>query len=102
MDKHAARAVLEHIAAFMELKGDGANKVRAFEHAARAVAAGPPDVAEALRAGGLADAKGMSEAPLEVLRELAAGGRSELLESLREQIAPGLVEMLRIPGLGVA
>lgn len=102
MDKHAARAVLEQIAAFMELKGDGAHRVRAFEQAARAVAAGPPDVSEALRSGGLADAKGMSDLPLEVLRELSGRGRSELLESLREQIAPGLVEMLRIPGLGVS
>ena len=102
MDRHAARAVLEQIAAFMELKGDGANRVRAFEQAARAVGAGPADVGEALRAGVLAEAKGMSEGPLDVLRELAERGRSELLESLREQIAPGLVEMLRIPGLGVA
>lgn len=102
MDKHATRAVLEQIAAFLELKGDTTNRVRAFEQAARAVAAGPADVAEALRSGGLADAKGMSEGPLEVVRELAARGRSELLESLREQIAPGLAEMLRIPGLGVA
>ena len=86
----------------MELKGEGANRVRAFEQAARAVGAGPADVGEALRTGALAEAKGMSEGPLDVLRELAARGRSELLESLRELIAPGLVEMLRIPGLGVA
>jgi DNA polymerase (family 10) len=34
--------------------------------------------------------------------ELLATGRSSALDELREQVAPGLVEMLSIPGLGVA
>src|SRR6266545_7971362 len=37
-----------------------------------------------------------------VERELFARGRSDTLDELREQVAPGLVEMLRVPGLGVA
>jgi DNA polymerase (family 10) len=36
------------------------------------------------------------------VRELAVTGRSSTLDELREQIPPGLVEMLGIPGLGVA
>src|SRR6266545_2428909 len=36
-----------------------------------------------------------------VERELFARGRSDTLDELREQVPPGLVEMLRIPGLGV-
>ena len=34
--------------------------------------------------------------------EILATGRSSTLDELREQVPPGLVEMLRIPGLGVA
>lgn len=34
--------------------------------------------------------------------EILATGRSSALDELREQVPPGLVEMLRIPGLGVA
>src|SRR5207245_2319392 len=33
--------------------------------------------------------------------EILATGRSSTLDELREQVAPGLVEMLWIPGLGV-
>ena len=33
--------------------------------------------------------------------EILATGRSSALDELREQVPPGLVEMLRIPGLGV-
>jgi DNA polymerase (family 10) len=70
MDKLAVRSVLEHIAAFLELKGESAPRVRVYQDAAR--------------------------------RELDATGRSSTLDELREQIPPGLVEMLRISGLGVA
>src|SRR5260370_1786587 len=34
--------------------------------------------------------------------ELLATGRSSALDELREQVPPGLAEMLRIPGLGAA
>jgi len=70
MDKLAVRSVLEHIAAFLELKGESAPRVRVCQDAAR--------------------------------RELETTGRSTTLDELREQIPPGLVEMLGISGLGVA
>ena len=46
--------------------------------------------------------KGVGPATVDVVRELLAAGRSSTLDELREQVPPGLVEMLRIPGLGVA
>jgi len=70
MDRLAVRSVLEHIAAFLELKGESAARVRVYQDAAR--------------------------------HELEATGRSSTLDELREQIPPGLAEMLRISGLGVA
>ncbi len=85
MDKLAVRSVLEHIAAFLELRGDDAARVRLYQNAARAGVRGdaPAEVRE-------------------VVRELTATSRSSTLDELREQIPPGLVEMLGIPGLGVA
>jgi len=70
MDKQAVRYALEQLAAFLELNGESAVRVRAVQHAARA--------------------------------ELLATGRSSALDELREQVPPGLAEMLRIPGLGAA
>ena len=51
--------------------------------------------------------KGESAARVRALQraarsEILATGRSSALDELREQVPPGLVEMLRIPGLGVA
>jgi DNA polymerase (family 10) len=70
MDKQAVRQTLNQLAAFLELKGESALRVRAVQHAARS--------------------------------ELLATGRSSALDELREQLPPGLAEMLRIPGLGAA
>jgi len=87
MDKLAVRSVLEHIAAFLELKGGNAARVRLYQNAARAGGGVRPDAPSEVHA---------------VIRDLAATGRSTMLDELREQIPPGLGEMLRIPGLGVA
>src|SRR6266496_5025890 len=101
MDKPAVRAVLEQIAASLALKGDNPFRIRAFENAARAVAGYPGDLGDALQSGALAEVDGIGKATLEIVRELLTRGRSSVLDELREEVAPGLVEMLRIPGLGV-
>ncbi|MGH7701391.1 MAG: helix-hairpin-helix domain-containing protein, partial [Gemmatimonadales bacterium] len=102
MDKPAARQVFEQIAACLELLGENPFRVRAFENASRAVAAFPGDLAEGLRSGALAAVKGLGAGSLQIVRQLVETGRSDVLDELRERVPPGLVEMLRIPGLGVA
>ena len=101
MDKHAAARLLETIASYQELKGENPFKVRAFANAARAVESFPGDLAEGLESGELAATKGIGRATLEVVREFAAGGHSTLLEALRREVPDGLVEMMKIAGLGV-
>jgi len=102
MDKQAVRHTLEQLAAFLELKGESRFRVHAFQNAARAIAGYPGDVAQAAATGALRRLKGVGSATVEVVRELLAEGRSSTLDELREQVPPGLVEMLRIPGLGVS
>jgi DNA polymerase (family 10) len=102
MDKKAVADVLEQIAAFLELRGENPFRIRAFRTAARAIGAFPGDLREGLEDGSLAAAKGVGPATLQIATELLNTGRAEILEELREQIPPGLVEMLSISGLGVA
>lgn len=102
MDKKAVAQVLEQIASFMELKGDNPFRIRAFRTASRAIGGLPGDLKEALADGSLAGTKGVGPATLQIVTELAETGRATLLEELREQVPPGLVEMLAISGLGVA
>src|SRR5690348_2608623 len=102
MQKPAIRQALEELASYLELSGENPFKVRAFENAARAIGNYAGDVAEAAASGALADVKGIGKGTLEVVRELISTGRSADLESLRGTVPRGLVEMLRVPGLGVA
>jgi len=102
MDKKAVGQVLEQIAAFLELKNENPFRIRAFRTAARALVSFPSDLRQSLEDGSLASAKGVGPATLQIVTELVRTGRASMLEELREQIPPGLVEMLEISGLGVA
>ena len=102
MDKHAAAHVLEQIADYLELKGENEFRVRAYRNAADAVESFAGDFAESVRSGALGDVKGIGSATLDVVRECLATGRSTALETLRGEVPPGLVEMMRIGGLGVS
>ncbi len=101
-DKKAVAQVLEQIASFLELKNENTFRVRAFRTAARAVSGFPGDLREGHESGALAATKGVGPATLQIVSEIMTTGRASLLEDLREQIPPGLVEMLSISGLGVA
>lgn len=102
MEKKAVAQVLEQIAAFLELKSENPFRIRAFRTAARAITSFPGDLRQSLEDGSLAAAKGIGPATLQIVTELVGTGRASMLEELREQIPPGLVEMLEISGLGVA
>src|SRR5205085_12063175 len=94
MDKKAVAQVLEQIAAFLELKSENPFRIRAFRTAARAVGSFPGDLREGLELGTLAGTKGVGPATLQIVSEIVTTGRASMLEELREQIPPGLVEMM--------
>ena len=102
MDKKAVAQVLEQIAAFLELKSENPFRIRAFRTAARAIVGFPGDLRESVQDGSLASAKGVGPATLQIVSELVNTGPASMLQDLRAQIPPGLVEMLDISGLGVA
>lgn len=102
MDRRAVASVLEQIAELMELKGENGFRTRALQTAARAIGGLSLEIADALADGTLAATKGVGPATLQIVSELLETGRCTQLEELREQVPPGLVEMLQISGLGVA
>lgn len=101
MDRTGVAGVLEQIASCLELQGQNPFRVRAFRGAAKAVLGLSVDPAQALADGSLGAIKGIGPATVGIVKELVEGGRCEMLEQLREETPPGLVEMLRISGLGI-
>jgi DNA polymerase (family 10) len=103
MQPRAAAHVLDQIADLLELKGESSFKTGAYRTAARALQSIPEGgLAAAIASGALAKVRGVGPATLAVIKELAAGGDSSLLTQLQEDTPEGLLEMLRVPGLGTS
>ncbi|MEO8563301.1 MAG: helix-hairpin-helix domain-containing protein, partial [bacterium] len=103
MDPRSAAHVLSQIAAHLELRGESTFKSRAYEQAASALTAiDTDDLAPLYHDGTLKATRGLGPATLSVVRDLIESGESSYLEQLRATTAPGLVELLRVPGLSTA
>jgi len=101
MTKNEIAEILADIGTLMELKGENPFKIRAYAGGARAIEALENDEFERLVAEGKIDTiKGIGEALAAKIVELHTTGRLGFYDTLKASIEPGLVEMLRIPGLG--
>lgn len=102
IDRQAVARVLDQIASHLELQNENPFKIRAFRMGARTIGSLAGEPAVWLAEGTLDDVPGVGAGIQAVIRDLVHSGRSTMLDELREHVAPGLVEMLRISGLGVA
>jgi DNA polymerase (family 10) len=102
MDRDQVAQALSEIAALLELTGESPYRVRAYQAAARSIADYPGDLRGARASGALARLKGIGPATIEIVADLLDTGRSRALEDLRDQVPPGLADLLKIGGLGVA
>lgn len=101
MDNKHVSAALEKIAAFLELKGDNGFRVRAFQNSARAISDYSGSVENDLASGVLATVPGIGKATLEIVSDLVTTGHSRVLTELERETPRGLLEMMKISGLGV-
>jgi DNA polymerase (family 10) len=103
MDPRSVAHVLTRIADLLELQGENRFRSRAYRGAARAVLGlETDDLRPMYRSGELASVPGVGPAILGVIGELLETGESDYLEQLRENTPEGLLEMMRVPGLGTA
>ena len=102
MDSRTAAHVLNQIASYLELSGTPRFKSRAFQRAARSILAlGADDLAPLLKSGELQKTPNVGPATLSIIKELIETGESSYLDRLSEEIPRGLIQMARVPGLGV-
>jgi DNA polymerase (family 10) len=103
MDSRSAAHVLSQIGALLAVKGEQKFKARAYAGAARAlIALDTDDLGPLVRSGELAEVPGIGPATLSVVRELVETGESSYLNTLREGIPEGMLELFRVPGLNTA
>ncbi|MDA1265661.1 MAG: helix-hairpin-helix domain-containing protein [Planctomycetota bacterium] len=93
--------VLEAIALLMELDAEQPFRLRAYRGAADEVMAIPDSVAEMLAAGkDLTELQGVGKGIAARIAEIVPLGRDAYLEQLEKEYAPGLLRLLKVPGLG--
>lgn len=100
MNKADIVEILEDIAVLLELKGENPFKIRAYQAGARVLDTMESDLDELIDAGELGLVKGIGSALVDKIETLRATGELKFYTELRASVAPGLIEMLSIPGLG--
>lgn len=93
-------AIFQETALLLELKGENQFRVRAYESAARLLLSQTMSAAELLVEVEAGRIRGIGAGLQEALREISATGDYALLAELRLSFPPGLLQLLRIPGLG--
>src|SRR5688572_3847720 len=103
MDSRTTAHILDQIGALLELTGAPRFNARAYQRAARAILElGAEDLGPLLHSGELKKTPNVGPSTLGVVRDLIENGESSLLARLTESTPSGLVQMARVPGLGIA
>ena len=97
--KEAFVAMLEKIAFFLELEGADPFRVRAYKEAKGALQASEADIGDI--AQNKIKVKGIGKHIQELIREYLATGSLGVLEQLTQKYPVSLLELGKIPGLGV-
>lgn len=100
MDRREIAAVLSEIATLLELKGENRFRCLAYSNAARTIEGLKDDPVALVKEGNLGDVKGIGATLNEKITELVNTGRMGFHEELKSSLPDGLLEMLKIPGMG--
>lgn len=93
-------AALSELGTLMELKGENPFRTQSYHAVARVIDQLTDDVGKRVLAGDLGKIPGVGDAIKEKIEALVKTGSIPQLEELRASTPPGLLQMLRVPGLG--
>jgi DNA polymerase (family X) len=100
MTKEDVAAALEEIAVLLELKGESSFRTNSYHNAARALHQLDGDFKSLVETGKLGEVRGIGSSILEKILALVQTGEIPQLTKLRSEVPPGLLQILRLPGLG--
>ncbi|MCD6312066.1 MAG: DNA polymerase/3'-5' exonuclease PolX [Elusimicrobia bacterium] len=90
------------IAKLLGIKGENSFKIRSYEKAAETLVNLDHDIKDDYLSGNLEEIPGIGKSIAGKIREYLSGGKIRKLEDLRKEVPRGLLEMLKVPGLGPA
>jgi len=100
LDAFTVAMLLEELGARLELKGESSFKVRAYYRAAETLRELEEALAQVIESGQLSELPGIGEALTEKITALHRTGAHPTLDRLRTEVSDGLLDLMRVPGLG--
>lgn len=91
---------LTEIAALLELLDENPFRIRAYRRAARSIELLPDDVKQLWEADELQHIDGVGKGIQADIDEWLTTGRIDVHEQLKQQVPPGLLDIVRVPGVG--
>lgn len=93
--------IFDRIADCLEIEGENPFKIRAYRNASRTIRGMGTELKDMLAAGGdLTGLPGIGRELAAKIVEILETGTAQALEKLKEKVPAGVIEMLKIPGLG--
>src|SRR5438093_9907187 len=100
MNAPQVAAALTEIGTLLELRGESPFRAQAYHNGARLVEQLDADLPALVAEGKLDTVRGIGETLRDAITALVRDGHYPLLDELRAATPPGLIQMLRLPGLG--
>jgi DNA polymerase (family 10) len=93
--------IFDRIAEYLEIEGENPFKIRAYRNASRTLRGLGPEINDMLGAGEeLTELPGIGKELAAKIVEILETGTAQALENLKKKVPAGVIEMLKIPGLG--
>jgi DNA polymerase (family 10) len=92
--------ILDEMGTLLEVRGENPFRTRAYHNAADALKGLPDDLSAMIQDGRLREVPGIGETMHAKIAQLATSGQLPAYDELRKATPPGLVALLRVPGLG--
>jgi DNA polymerase (family 10) len=100
MDKTEVAAIMEEIAVLLELHGENPFRANTYAKAGRTIAQIEGNLADMIEEGTLGDVPGIGDSLKQKITTLVTTGKLPYYEDLKAKTPPGLLTMLRLPGMG--
>jgi DNA polymerase (family 10) len=100
METSRIARILDEMGTLLEVRGENAFRCRAYHNAAQALQELPSDLSEWIADGRLAAVPGIGATLFAKIVQLATTGQLPAYDDLKRATPPGLVALLRVPGLG--
>lgn len=100
LDKAEIAAILEEIAVMLELQGENPFRAQAYARAAHTLMQMETNLADVVAQGKLDQIAGIGETLRDKITALVTTGKLPFYDDLKAKTPPGLLQMLRLPGMG--